>query len=150
MDMNLQLALRFSYFRLLWKFITSTPISPVSSKNLIFFLGEKTLTLEHWLQYSFSLLSILKTHLGHSLDLGVSLSLLPGRFVAAPSLGWAASSISMLCSPPEQANVFSLLPVKKLKCCGNGNFLELQIAMKGSALVTVQQCTTCQTLGICL
>lgn len=151
MDMNLQLALYFSYFRLLWKFKPWNHIyphlPPVSSKNLFFFSSERTLTLSGWVQYSLSFISMSKAHLGHGLHLGVSFSLLPGRFVAASSQGCAAYSISMLCSPPEQANVFSLFPVKKVECCGNGNFLELQIIMKGSAVVTVQQC---QILGICL
>jgi len=68
-----------------------------------------------------------------------SLSLLTGRSVAASGQGCAAYSTSMLHSPPEQANAFSLFPVKRVECSGSGNFLELQIAMKGSAALALQQ-----------
>lgn len=45
---------------------------------------------------------------------------------------------------PEQPNAFSLFPVKKVECCGSGNFLELQIAVKGSAALALQQCSIYQ------
>lgn len=77
--------------------------------------------------------------------LEVSLSLLTARFAAASDQGCTAYSISMLCSPPEQANAFFPFPVKRVECCGSANFLDLQIATKGSAAVTLQQCSTYQT-----
>lgn len=59
--------------------------------------------------------------------------------MAASGQGCAAYSTSMLRSPPEQANAFSLFPVKRVECCGSGTFLELQIAMKASAALALQQ-----------
>jgi len=50
----------------------------------------------------------------------------------------------MLSPLPEEANAFFLFPGRKIECCGSGNFLELQIAMKGTPTLALQQCSIYQ------
>lgn len=117
MDMNLQLALYFSYFRLLWKFKPRNHIyphlSPASSKNLFFFSSERTLSLAGWVQNSLSLISMSKANLGHGLHLGVSLSLLPGRFVAASSQGCASLLHQDALLSPRASKCFLSIPCEE-------------------------------------
>lgn len=86
-----------------------------------------------------------KSWLGHGLHLRRIPFSTDWEVWAAAGQGCAACSTSVLCSPPEQANAFSLFPVKRVKCCGSGNFLELQTARKGSGAMTLQQCSNYQT-----
>lgn len=118
--------------------ITSTP---TSSKTLFLFSAGRRPPLPQWVQCSVSLLPVPKSWLGHGLYLRRIPFSTDWEVCTAPGQGCAAYFTSVLCSPPEQANAFSLFPVKRVKCCGSGNFLQLQIARKGSAAMTLQQCS---------